>query len=64
MMPNSLQLQLLNCGENNDNESDCVVKFYIALKNKTDATSVVYMSDEIDYEVLIDAVVWCDDKVC
>lgn len=51
---------MLYCGENNDNETNCVVKFYISLENKTtDPTR----PEQIDYQVLIDSVVWCDDKV-
>ena len=49
----------MNCGENNDNETECVVKFYIALQNNSSPDQ----PGQIGYEVLIDSVVWCDDKV-
>ena len=51
---------MINCGENNDNETNCVVRFYIAVKNNTVAA---FESERIKHEVLIDATVWCDDKV-
>ena len=47
----------MNCAENNDNETNCVVKFYIGITNDPESP------EKVAYEVLIDSVVWCADKV-
>ncbi|KAL5268677.1 hypothetical protein ACHWQZ_G002508 [Mnemiopsis leidyi] len=52
----SSNFQLMNCAENNDNETNCVVKFYIGITNDPESP------EKVAYEVLIDSVVWCADK--
>lgn len=55
-----LSPQVKSCGDFNDNDTDCVVRFYLVLTNQTDPLT---MTTTIDYDVYIDAVVYCDDKV-
>ena len=48
---------MVDCGEHNDNETACLVEFYIVQSNSDDG------SQTADYQILIDSEVLCDDKV-